>query len=333
LEELLEADPGEAHEFCQEKHGGTIGLRLFDVRKGDQYVIKVQSDGSTPLISESTYEFTADQNHAHSIAYPRLNLDYEQLRAVTQTRPINLKFTASRNGGSPVVVTQTWHVRQINDCPIAVRGRTLHSNGNVTTETVNIAFITFAGYVNENHPEIPRILDEALSLGTIPAFTGYQSGTNISVLRQLDAIWKVLEKRGIRYSDITTTTGSFTKVQHVRLIEDTLSTRQANCVDGSTLFASIAIKIGLDPHLVLTPGHCYVAIDMPEPETKPIGIEMTALGRYTFSSAVSIATSKADYSLHRNFKKFDESDIKSGYMMIPIRGCREFGVQPIPAIK
>jgi hypothetical protein len=145
----------------------------------------------------------------------------------------------------------------------------------------------------------------------------------------LDAIWKALEKKGIRYSSIGTTTGSSTEVQHVRLIEDTLSTRQANCVDGSTLFASIATKIGLDAYLVLAPGHCYVAIEMPE--TKPIGIEMTALGSEDFPSAVSIATNKAEYSIRRNFKKFEEGDIDSGYMLVPISLCRGLGIQPIPA--
>lgn len=331
VEKIMVPEKGEAHEFNQEKHGASIGLRLFDVRKGDRYEIKVQSDGRTPLISESTYAFTADQDQAHSIAYPRLTFDYAQLRAATQTRPINLKFTASRNGGTPLIVTQTWHLRQINDCPIAVSSRRLQSDGTIKMESANVAIITFAGFVNENHPSIPKILDEALSAGGLTAFTGYQEGTNLSVLRQLNAIWLALEKKGIRYSSINTTTGSKTAVQHVRLLEDTLRTRQANCVDGSTLFASIATKIGLDAYLILAPGHCFVAIDMPE--TKPIGIEMTMLGSDAFLEAVAVATTKADYSLRRNQKKYDEADPESGYTLVPIAFCRELGIQPIPASK
>jgi hypothetical protein len=331
MEKLIEKEKGEAHEFNQEKSGGTIGLRLFDVRKGDRFEIKVQSDGRIPLISESTYAFTADQDYAHSIAYPRLTFDYAQLRAASQTKPINLKFAASRNGGSPITVTQTWHLRQINDCPIGIRARTLQSDGTIKNETLNVAIMTFPGYVNENHPSIPRILDEALSEGRLEAFSGYQEGTQLSVLLQLTAIWKALEKKGIRYSSIGTTTGSSTAVQHVRLIEDTLSTRQANCVDGSTLFASIATKIGLDAYLVLTPGHCYVAIDMPD--TKPIGIEMTMLGSSSFLEAMVMATNKGEYSLRRNEKKFEDADPDSGYLVVPIAACRELGIQPIPASK
>jgi hypothetical protein len=329
LDKIVDNEKDDAHEFNQDKSGSTIGIRLYDVRKGDRYEIKIQSDGSPPLIAESTFVFTSDSDYSHSVAYPRLAFDYSQLRSVNQTKPLNLKFTASRNGGSPSIINQTWHVRQINDCPIGMRLMTLKSNGIIKKESANVAIMTFAGYVNENHPAIPEILDEALILGQITAFTGYQEGTNISVLRQLDAIWKALEKKDIRYSSIGTTTGSSTEVQHVRLIEDTLSTRQANCVDGSTLFASIATKIGLDAYLVLTPGHCYVAIEMPE--TKPIGIEMTALGSENFPGAVSIATNKAEYSIRRNFKKFEEGDIDSGYMLVPISLCRGLGIQPIPA--
>jgi hypothetical protein len=328
---LVDNEKDDAHEFNQDKSGSTIGIRLYDVRKGDRYEVKIESDGSPPLIAPSTYVFISDGDYAHSVAYPRLAFDYAQLRSVNQTKPLNLKFTASRNGGTPSIINQTWHVRQINDCPIGMRLMTLKSNGVIKKESANVAIMTFAGYVNENHPAIPEILDEALSLGQISAFTGYQEATNVSVLRQLDAIWKALEKKDIRYSSIGTTTGSSSQVQHVRLIEDTLSTRQANCVDGSTLFASIATKIGLDAYLVLAPGHCYVAIEMPE--TKPIGIEMTALGSEDFSSAVSIATNKAEYSLRRNFKKFEEGDIDSGYMLVPISLCRGLGIQPIPAEK
>ncbi len=329
LDKLVDNEKDDAHEFNQDKSGSTIGIRLYDVRKGDRYEVKIESDGSPPLIAPSTYVFTSDGDYDHSVAYPRLAFDYAKLRSVNQTKPLNLKFTASRNGGTPSIINQTWHVRQINDCPIGMRLMTLKSNGIIKKESANVAIMTFAGYVNENHPAIPEILDEALSLGQISAFTGYQEATNISVLRQLDAIWKALEKKDIRYSSIGTTTGSSSQVQHVRLIEDTLSTRQANCVDGSTLFASIATKIGLDAYLVLALGHCYVAIEMPE--TKPIGIEMTALGSEDFPSAVSIATNKAEYSIRRNFKKFEEGDIDSGYMLVPISLCRGLGIQPIPS--
>lgn len=331
LEKLSEPEKDDAHEFNQEKMSSTIGVRLYDVRKGDRYEIRIQSEGRPALISESIYAFTSDADYEHSIAYPQLSFDYGLLRASKQTIPVNIKFSVTRNGGSPKILNQAWHVRQINDCPIGMPIKTLKTNGTIKKESANVAILTFASFVNENHPSIPRILEEALSTGKISAFTGYQEGTDLSVIKQLNAIWSVLEKKGIRYSSIGTTTGSKTAVQHVRLIEDTLNTRQANCVDGSALFASIATKIGLDAYLVLTPGHCYVAIDMPE--STGMGIEMTVLGTESFGEAVATATLKAEYALRRNIKKFEESEEDSGYALVPIALCRKIGIQPISASK
>lgn len=331
LEKLVQSEKDDAHEFSQEKMSSTIGVRLYDVRKGDRYEIRIQSEGRPALIGESTYVFTSDADYAHSIAYPQLSFDYGMLRASRQTVPLNIKFSVKRNSETPKIVNQAWHVRQINDCPIGMRITTLKTNGTVKKEPANIAIMTFASFVNENHPEIPRILEEALATGKVAAFTGYQEGTDLSVIKQLHAVWDVLEKKGIRYSSIGTTTGSKTAVQHVRLIEDTLNTRQANCVDGSALFASIATKIGLDAYLVLAPGHCYVAIEMPESIT--IGIEMTVLGTEGFGEAVAIATTKADYALRRNLNKFEDNDDESGYALVPIAACRELGIQPISAAK
>jgi hypothetical protein len=48
LEKLIETEKDDAHEFNQDKTGSTIGIRLYDVRKGDRYEIKVQSDGRPP---------------------------------------------------------------------------------------------------------------------------------------------------------------------------------------------------------------------------------------------------------------------------------------------
>ncbi|MFZ8431498.1 hypothetical protein ACO1MU_14375, partial [Staphylococcus aureus] len=46
--------------------------------------------------------------------------------------------------------------------------------------------------------------------------------------------------------------------QHVRFIDDSVRVRQANCIDGTVLFASILRKIGIDPLIVLVPGHAFL---------------------------------------------------------------------------
>jgi len=322
------SNPLDADEYNQSKQGSSIGVRLFDVKKGDVFEVTINTTDYR-IIRKSTYTFTAKNDAEHALAFPDIAFDYSTLRENKQTVFFNLQTSVRRNKESPLVKTKTWQLRQINDCLIAAKCRTLEKNGATRFEPIFIGPLTLAGFVNENHPAISTILAEARETGLVQSFSGTQSDSDEKVLLQLMAIWTALEKRGITYSSITTTTFSASKVQHVRLIEDTIRNSQANCVDGSTLFASIAYKVGINPYLVLSPGHCYVAFVLPS--GKIIGVEMTVIGRRTFTEAIEIATSKSDTSLTKNWAKFEASDPDTGYVLIKIADCRKLGVQPIPA--
>lgn len=347
VKELAIDAQDEAFAYRQRPQGSTIGVILHDVRKGDRYTIKVSSEGADPssaynrpynpglgwshgtdqtrLLKASSYTFEATQDSPIALASPELIYDFNAISQVSQTQPINLTFEVSRNGGTPLAITQVWQVRQIHDCPIGMKSQTVTNRGDIKEEVMNTTFF-FSAYVNENHPMVDELITEALNTGKVNAFTGYQHDRN-SVLRQMEAIWTALEHRGIRYSSITATTGSESSVQHVRLIEDTLRSSQANCVDGSILFASIARKVGLDPVLVIVPGHCYVAIDA---GNELIGVEMTMLGSRSFHEAVDWATSQSPRSITKNLFKFTRPSPNQQHFLISISDCRDFGIQPIP---
>ncbi len=349
VQELVIDGPDEALVYRQRPQGSTIGVILHDVRKGDRYTVKIRSDGNssdlttitparlgigwgqatnkTHFLNESSYTFVATQDTPIALANPELIFDFKALTQTSQTQPINLTFEVSRNGGAPLTTTQVWQVRQIRDCPIGMKIQTVTNRGDIKEEVMNTAFF-FSAYVNENHPMVDQLITEAINTGKVNAFTGYQRDRN-TVLRQMEAIWSALENRGIRYSSITATTGSDSHVQHVRLIEDTLRVSQANCVDGSILFASIARKIGLDPVLVIVPGHCYVAIDA---GNDLIAVEMTMLGGRSFRDAVEWATHLSPRSISRNLLKFTRPTQNQQHFLISIRDCRDFGIQPIPHI-
>jgi hypothetical protein len=324
--------PNDAPRYEQSVQGSTVGVRLYEVKRGDEYEITLVSDGYRPLlIDKSVYKFTAIEDAATAVAYPDLNFNYSMLRENRQTRFFKIIATVKRNKGTPLTQMKTWQLRQINDCLLIAKGKVLQKNGSVKMEAIKIAPLTLSGFVNENHPAIPGILESALRTNIVDRFSGLQGNSDEHVLRQLAAIWAALEKEKLSYSSIAATTPSVAFVQHVRMIDDTLKSSQANCVDGSVLFASVAYKIGLDPQLVLSPGHCYVAIRLPSGNM--IGIEMTAIGRKSFGEAIEIATSKSKASLENNRSKFDAADPSSGYMIVSISGCRKLGIQPIPASK
>lgn len=144
----------------------------------------------------------------------------------------------------------------------------------------------YAAYVNENHPMIDALLQAALKHGVVDSFDGYQRGEQ-EVMKQVFAVWNVFQNRGIKYSSITTPSAESERVlsQHVRMIGDSFRYQQANCVDGSVLFASVFRKIGLHPLLVTIPGHCFVGFFLDDKKTKPLFIETTLLGNTDLSKA------------------------------------------------
>jgi hypothetical protein len=97
---------------------------------------------------------------------------------------------------------------------------------------------------------------------------------------QVFAVWNILQRRGIKYSDISATTPSkFVVSQTVRFLDQSIEATQANCVDGSVLMASILREIGINSYLLMVPGHCFLAFDLGKGEDDEIvGLETTMLG-------------------------------------------------------
>jgi hypothetical protein len=213
----------------------------------------------------------------------------------------------------------------------------------------------FAAYVNENSPVVDQILKEAIATKIVNGFGGYQGDAD-TVLRELFAIWKALQDRGIRYSSVTTTaaTSRIVYSQHVRFVDESLASEQANCVDGSVVFASILRKLGMRSFLVTVPGHMYMGVYLTAQgdaraalettligaageieDVKPVrglqplrnGLDkrvVTSLAWKTFAAAVTVGTS----NLQSNVAKIEAAD-DPDYQVIDINEARNDGIMPI----
>jgi len=75
------------------------------------------------------------------------------------------------------------------------------------------------------------------------------------------AVFDALKQLGIRYvqSVIEFTRESGTANQRVRRPAETLKEKNANCIDGTLLMASLLEAISLNPAIVLIPGHAFLA--------------------------------------------------------------------------
>ncbi|MCI4667904.1 MAG: hypothetical protein MRZ79_07060 [Bacteroidia bacterium] len=116
-----------------------------------------------------------------------------------------------------------------------------------------------AAYVQETHPEIDKILKEAMDKGYINGVVGYQAGAQY-VDKQVSAVFRVLHDRGFRYaSRIIETENENIAYQEVYTISQSLDMKAGNCIDGTVLMASVLMRMGIRPVIVVRPGHAYLA--------------------------------------------------------------------------
>ena len=246
-----ELEEGDTPLFGDEN--GSIGVEIENVPEGVSIKVEIIGDG---FLKKSKWEGESDDDYDSIQVFPKANWDYEALRACVQQKPATLKIKVWIDGEMVSEIDETVQLHSINDCPFYVQ---LDDEG----QDLDDISVTFAAYVNENHPWIDGILKEALTAAKeaeiINGFTGYQMENQEEVISQVFAIWNALQRRGIKYSDVSTTTPSkFVYSQTVRFLDDTVQASQANCVDGSVLMASVLRKIGLDAYLVMVPGHCFL---------------------------------------------------------------------------
>lgn len=323
---------------------GWIGVELTGVKKGTPVEVVVTIDG---FMKPSKWKgvVTKVTRAGEARIFPKAVWDYAALMKVRQQRPVNATFQVKVGGEELPEDVETFQLKSLNDCPFYVLW-------DEEGEDFDDFSYLFAAYVNENHPQVDRILKEALGTGLVDSFTGYQSGDTEQVTLQVFAIWNALQRRGIQYSDVSTTTPSDAVVgQSVRFLDESINSSQANCVDGSVLLASVLRKIGIDAYLVMVPGHCFLAFaESKDDDAELVGLETTMLGNNQLTP-LKDAAKQSQKTLEREFQaslKTFQKAIKAGNaalekhadefesgedpntQLISISDARDLGIMPLP---
>lgn len=317
---------------------GMIGVTLSGVPKGAEFRVEVLEN---ELMGEAVITGTIPSRSEEWLILPRIPYKFSNLLRQAQPTIVNITFKVSVDGVSQGEQVARADVRSINECLTAVLQ-------DEESEPVDFSWL-FAAYVNENHPQIDGILREALDAGSVTSFTGYQSGERQEVRAQIKAIWDVLQKRGFRYSDITTTDSESEMVnsQYVRFFDDAIKSRSANCVDGTVLLASILRRIGLQVTLAMMPTHMFLVVDLDEEGEKQIALETTMMGdtatkpaptkgkpstkakepaepASTFADAVRVGNEQ----FRENKDNFADEEALD-YQLIDVSEARRLGIRPI----
>ncbi|MDO4722985.1 hypothetical protein [Porphyromonas circumdentaria] len=252
-----------------------ISIKMEARRNNAQIRIEI---AETPFSYHSVSEFVLPQKGLTYTIYPEIVWKYDVLRGTQQPTPMSIVATVITDNLASTLKVRTFSMRSINECMYGY----YRINEKRQRQFVNTP-IFFAAYVNEDSPLIDKVLREALNTRIVNRFSGYQSDSS-AVVRQVYALWNVLQRRQFRYSSISNSSlgSNVVYAQRVRSLEDALSTSQINCVDGSVLFASLLRAINIDPILVLKPGHMFVGFYTDKRHENKLFLETSMIGNIDF---------------------------------------------------
>jgi hypothetical protein len=180
-----------------------------------------------------------------------------------------------------------------------------------------------ARWVTPHDPAVLALVADARRYVPRGRLAGYNAGREPRavpgyVRAQAEAIFHALERAGITYVSSLFVMGEHVgQAQRIRLPRETLELASANCMDVSVAFASAAENVGLQPVLVIVPGHAFAGVRLEKDSQKVLHFDLTVLPNGSFSSAVARANSW--------LKKTPAQKV----LVVDVAAARNLGVYPL----
>jgi hypothetical protein len=156
--------------------------------------------------------------------------------------------------------------------------------------------------------------------------SGYQSegDADNSVYQRLNDIWQA-ETNDFAMTYISTPV-SFAPgdTQAIRLPSEALSSSSGNCIELALLYASAVEAMGMQPVIVVIPGHAYLGVRVDDTGNSFYFVETTMIGQSTFDEAVTEGGNEWDKAMPH------ENNNDEGYGWVEISQSRSDGILPIP---
>lgn len=152
-----------------------------------------------------------------------------------------------------------------------------------------------ARWVTPHDAEVLALVARAKQWVPNGRFTGYRaSGTvaqqQASVRQQASAVFESLKRSGISYVNSIFTFGDYVgQAQRIRLPRETLSLSAANCIDVSVAFASAIENLGMQPVVVIVPGHAFTGVRLSPGSNDVLYLDLTVLPKGDFARAAGRA--------------------------------------------
>jgi hypothetical protein len=184
-----------------------------------------------------------------------------------------------------------------------------------------------ARWVTPHEPAVLRLVSDARSRAPGGRFRGYQNPRDDSprgVARQVNgearAVFDTLRNSGLAYVSSIFTFGAYdADAQRIRLPAETLTLKNANCIDVSVAFASAMENLGMRPVIVIVPGHAFVGVRLGPQTQDALYLDLTVLPGGTMEEAVRRAASW--------FRKYPANQL----LTVDIGAARAMKIYPLPS--
>jgi hypothetical protein len=187
----------------------------------------------------------------------------------------------------------------------------------------NAQFI--ARWVTPHDPAVLQLISSARNYVQRGRLAGYElpgkSGPAVAaqVPDEARGVFQALKHLGVSYVDSISTFGNFSsKAERVRLPRETLSMNGANCIDMSVAFASAMENLGMQPLIVLVPGHAFTGVRLEKGSSQILYLDLTVLSDGTFDAAV------------RRAQMWLQKTPKAQVNIIDIAAARSLKIYPMP---
>lgn len=211
---------------------------------------------------------------------------------------------------NPELLPQAFENAEIRPATLEVRATTLGSDlaYNETTRVylhsasdffwgdkfANAQFI--ARWVTPHAPAVLQLISSARNYVPRGRLAGYElpGGSGLAVAAQVKVevrgVFEAMKHLHLTYVESIYTYGSFaSSAERVRLPRETLSMNGANCIDMSVAFASAMENLGMEPVIVLVPGHAFAGVRLAHGSSQILYLDLTVMPDGSFDAAVQRA--------------------------------------------
>ena len=180
-----------------------------------------------------------------------------------------------------------------------------------------------ARWVTPHDPAVLALVSQARRYAPAGRMAGYATprGRPVEdqVRLQARAIYRALQRSGLSYVNSLFVMGEHVaEAQRIRMPRETLRLASANCMDVSVVFASAVENLGMQPLVVIVPGHAFAGVRTSRDSPQVLYLDLTTLPGGSFESALArarawLAKTPADEVL-----------------AVDVAATRALGVYPLP---